>query len=171
MRYRRALFLILSIVVMIAIFGFSAQPGEKSMRISDSVTESLQIGKTGDSYHYSSVQPILFSLNARKYAHIILYSVLGMSVFLCFSDRKCGMMRRIVLPFLTCFLYACSDELHQYFVPGRTASFKDVLIDSIGFGSVIVVAYVIKIFTLIGNGTNSAQYPDESQISDEEDRE
>ena len=156
MRYRRALFLILSIAVMIAIFWFSAQPGEKSMQISDSVTESLQLGKTGDSYHYSSVQPILFSLNARKYAHIILYATLGISVFLCFSDRKCGMIRRGILSFVICFLYACSDELHQYYVSGRTASFKDVLIDSIGFGSVIAVTYVIKIFPLISNGTNSA---------------
>ncbi len=34
--------------------------------------------------------------------------------------------------FLFAVLYAASDELHQYFVPGRTALFSDVLIDASG---------------------------------------
>ena len=29
-------------------------------------------------------------------------------------------------------LYACSDELHQLFVPGRAGMIRDVLIDSVG---------------------------------------
>lgn len=31
-----------------------------------------------------------------------------------------------------CALYACSDELHQYFVPGRSCRFFDVCVDSAG---------------------------------------
>ena len=31
-----------------------------------------------------------------------------------------------------CFLYACTDELHQLFIAGRSAEIKDVLIDSFG---------------------------------------
>ena len=30
------------------------------------------------------------------------------------------------------FIYACSDEFHQAFVPGRVGQFSDVLIDMIG---------------------------------------
>jgi VanZ family protein len=33
---------------------------------------------------------------------------------------------------LIVFLYACSDEYHQSFVPGRTALFSDVCIDTAG---------------------------------------
>lgn len=33
---------------------------------------------------------------------------------------------------LFCALYACSDELHQYFVPGRSCRFFDVCVDSTG---------------------------------------
>lgn len=33
---------------------------------------------------------------------------------------------------LFCALYACSDELHQYFVPGRSCRFFDVCVDSAG---------------------------------------
>ena len=30
------------------------------------------------------------------------------------------------------FLYACTDEFHQRFVPGRAGLFSDVLIDTLG---------------------------------------
>jgi len=30
------------------------------------------------------------------------------------------------------YLYAVSDEIHQYFIPGRTGRFRDTLIDLIG---------------------------------------
>lgn len=30
------------------------------------------------------------------------------------------------------YLYAISDEIHQYFIPGRTSRFRDTLIDLIG---------------------------------------
>lgn len=38
-----------------------------------------------------------------------------------------------------CALYACSDELHQYFVPGRSCKFFDVCVDSTGafFGALL----------------------------------
>lgn len=38
-----------------------------------------------------------------------------------------------------CALYACSDELHQYFVPGRSCRFFDVCVDSTGafFGALL----------------------------------
>ena len=38
----------------------------------------------------------------------------------------------IIYSLLICFVYACTDEFHQYFVDGRYCSFIDVLIDSIG---------------------------------------
>ena len=37
------------------------------------------------------------------------------------------------------FLYACTDEFHQNFIPGRNMAFKDVLIDTIGG----IVGYII----------------------------
>ena len=30
------------------------------------------------------------------------------------------------------FLYACTDEFHQLFVPGRSGNFRDVIIDTSG---------------------------------------
>lgn len=43
-------------------------------------------------------------------------------------------------------LYAASDELHQYFVANRTASVKDVCIDTTGGIIAIVVLWIIHHF-------------------------
>ncbi|MNN38370.1 VanZ like family protein [compost metagenome] len=40
--------------------------------------------------------------------------------------------RRYVYAILIAFLYACTDELHQSFTPGRTAMVQDVVLDTIG---------------------------------------
>jgi VanZ family protein len=41
------------------------------------------------------------------------------------------------------FLYAASDELHQVFVPHRTASFADVLLDTLG--GICAVIWIILV--------------------------
>ena len=37
-------------------------------------------------------------------------------------------------------IYACFDEFHQYFVTGRSAQFRDVLIDTSG----VIISIVIR---------------------------
>lgn len=39
---------------------------------------------------------------------------------------------RAILVILICFAYAASDEFHQSFVPGRTASVIDLAVDTAG---------------------------------------
>ena len=43
---------------------------------------------------------------------------------------------------LAAFLYACSDEFHQSFVPGRGPAFKDVMIDSTGALVGLTIIYI-----------------------------
>ena len=38
--------------------------------------------------------------------------------------------KAIIIAFLGTFLYACSDEFHQLFIPGRSGEFRDVMLDS-----------------------------------------
>ena len=48
------------------------------------------------------------------------------------------------------FLYACTDEIHQIFVPGRSAQFRDVLIDTLGASFGATITYLtIKLFIKI----------------------
>jgi VanZ family protein len=57
-----------------------------------------------------------------KLAHFVLFSL----VFL-FANRSFGDKRKALV---FTILYGISDEIHQSFVPTRTASLTDVLIDS-----------------------------------------
>lgn len=51
------------------------------------------------------------------------------------------MRRAILVSVAIVFLYAISDEFHQYFVPGRSSEIRDVLIDTTA-GVVGVIVYV-----------------------------
>lgn len=70
----------------------------------------------------------------RKLAHLTEYAILGLlaaRAFLTSSHR--GLRRRWFLSaWLLVIIYALSDELHQRFVPARTGSIYDSLIDITG---------------------------------------
>ena len=66
----------------------------------------------------------------------LVYKFMLLAIFSCFFFRE---LFRETVPAIAaaccfgfCFLYACSDEFHQAFVPGRVGQFSDVLIDMIG---------------------------------------
>ena len=40
--------------------------------------------------------------------------------------------KSLVYAIIFVFLYACTDEIHQAFVPGRACAFTDVMIDTAG---------------------------------------
>ena len=40
--------------------------------------------------------------------------------------------RTYIFAVVLCVLYSISDEVHQYFVPGRSAGVIDILIDTVG---------------------------------------
>ena len=63
-------------------------------------------------------------------------------MFLC--TYNISYKKIIVYSFIFCFLYACSDEVHQLYVPGRSGNIKDVFIDSIGISFALVVYYFKK---------------------------
>ena len=49
------------------------------------------------------------------------------------NEKLPGLLRKPALPaFIIGFFYAVSDEIHQYFVPGRAMQARDVLIDTAG---------------------------------------
>ena len=68
----------------------------------------------------------------RKLAHFSEYALLGinLSVFIFTFDKKIPFTA--ICTVTSSFLYACTDEFHQYFVPARSAQFTDVLIDTLG---------------------------------------
>lgn len=139
--------LILIIIWMCVIFFFSSQPAEESGDLSNSFISKTIVkvyevfnGKVDMEKRDEIISK--YSYPVRKAAHFTVYFILGI---LCFSFFKDFTKYPIIYSFIVCFLYACSDEFHQYFVNGRYCSFIDVLIDSCG--SVISILISRYVFT------------------------
>jgi VanZ family protein len=66
-------------------------------------------------------------------SHSAEYAILAILVARPALATRSRLSRNQVVPLLgLCFLYACSDEVHQYFVPGRVADVLDVAADTLG---------------------------------------
>ena len=68
----------------------------------------------------------------RKTAHFTLYFLLGL--FLCSFLKEFDLNNKkiIIYTIIFVFIYACSDEIHQLFISGRSGEILDVLIDTLG---------------------------------------
>lgn len=79
------------------------------------------------------------SIIVRKLAHFTEYIILGILVYnLIYSYNK-----KIYISIIICIIYAISDEIHQLFVPGRSCQITDILIDSMGSVTGIILLYII----------------------------
>ena len=66
--------------------------------------------------------------------HGVSYAVLGALLLRALADGTLrGMRTGLILPaVLIATVYGVSDEFHQSFIPGRTASVGDIVADTIG---------------------------------------
>lgn len=67
----------------------------------------------------------------RKGAHVFEYFVFSLLLFYAIRNKRSWTLKSALLVVLIVFLYACSDEFHQIFVPGRGPAFRDVMLDTI----------------------------------------
>jgi VanZ family protein len=74
----------------------------------------------------------------RKCAHFIEYMILALFV-LNVLKLYFNMKQVIVITVTFVFLYACSDEIHQLFVPGREGAIRDVIIDTCGGITLVLI--------------------------------
>ena len=144
------------LTVMVGIFLFSGQPGEASAGVSNGVGEWL-LGILGIEIPpgmSASNVPIVFGLTIRKLAHIFLYLLLGGTSFLFAATlpvKTAAKVRPAIsggLALVISLLYACLDEIHQSFVPGRAAQIQDVGVDVIGFCLAIVLCMAVSYIVL-----------------------
>ncbi len=134
---RQIIFAVLSIVCMIIIFRFSADNAEESTEKSDffvNILESLPIALRNN-----------LSFIIRKTAHFSIYAMLGFLISGIFFKKE------IFYTLSVCFLYACTDEIHQYFVAGRSCRFQDVMIDTAGsFFGILIFILIMKLLNRKG---------------------
>ena len=145
MKIRKRIFIILTIAWMIIIFLMSSQPApdstETSLAVGHAVCtlfvpgyskmstdDQLQLAKKID-------HPVRKTAHATEYA--ILAAISGM------YDNMVRIKHNLIsLGFTTA--YAVSDEIHQYFVPGRACMMTDVMIDLSGALVGLILVSLVK---------------------------
>ena len=142
---------ILVILWMFVIFNFSSQNGSKSTKTSDVVTSMVVNVTTNVTNKDISREEVKKKVEdstflVRKTAHFTEYLILGILVFQLLSDYTKISKKTIIFSLLICYLYAVSDEVHQIFIPGRTAKIMDTFIDGAGslFGIILANIYYKK---------------------------
>ncbi|MDU6365349.1 MAG: VanZ family protein [Clostridium sp.] len=125
---------IMLIAWMEIIFFMSHQPGEVSSSQSELVLKIFSFLGIELNQYFGE----LATLVIRKTAHFSEYLILFLFAYnvsrFYFTTKKARLYSIIFV-----FLYASTDEFHQYFIPGRNMAFKDVLIDTSGG----VIGYLI----------------------------
>ena len=138
---KKIIFTFLTILWMVLIFAFSNQKAVASTENSQSFIRStiINVYKIFNSNATEEqINEIVekYDTPVRKLAHFTEYFVLG--VLVCLMFKAYG-IKNSYLMIIVCFLYACSDEIHQLFVPGRNGNVIDVVIDSVGSTLSIII--------------------------------
>ena len=128
---------ILVIIWMLVIFNFSSQNGTKSTKTSDVVTSmvvNVTTSVTNKDIPREEVKKKVedSTFLVRKTAHFTEYLILGILVLQLLSDYTKINKRMLIVSLIICYLYAVSDEVHQIFIPDRTAKVLDTFIDGAG---------------------------------------
>lgn len=89
----------------------------------------------------------LSNFMVRKASHFLEYFILAILLFNIIKG-KFEIKKVFIISIVIVVLYACTDEIHQIFIPGRTARIKDIFIDTVGGSMGLLVGYFInkKIF-------------------------
>ncbi len=139
--YKKVIKFILIILVMLTIFLFSSDNADCSAKKSDTViikATQVFLGKRLSSKEYQKYID-RFVVPVRKSAHFFIYFVLGILMISFIGEFRSIDYISLLLSIGICFLYACSDEVHQLFIPGRSGEVRDIFIDTFGslFGVII----------------------------------
>jgi VanZ family protein len=110
----------------------------------------IRLGLATKSELIQSTDPsiVLLKFIARKGAHLLLFTILG-SLFTAavFNKTKWRGLALILPSWLLASVMGVADEVHQYFVPGRTMLVSDMLLDSAGaFIGVLLTWGLIALF-------------------------
>ena len=156
-RWVQALLWGCTIAVAVMIFLFSAQSGLKSSTISDWFADLLIPVIDPEFEELPAVEQVTVESFAqklvRKTAHFAEFALLGF--FLRLLTGSYAMRQPTRWAWLAGTLYACTDELHQLFVPERSCLWQDVLLDSCGVLAGVAAAYALLV--LLGRRQNKKQ--------------
>lgn len=123
MNRKKGIWIGLTVLFMTVIFLFSNQSGDQSINTSAYFVHLLNT--VGISEYW-----------VRKLAHMIIFG--------CLSIVSYHIWESINYTILFCFLYACTDEWHQFFIAERSASPLDVGFDTLGAVVFLAIYLFVK---------------------------
>ena len=144
---RNKKFTVIAIAIMAFIFFQSALPANLSSRESGRVVDFLV-------RRFQGVLPVdreTMVFIVRKGAHFAEYTILGgflvpaVKEWMAADTTPVPVAMERITAWLAGTLYAVTDEIHQFFVPGRSCELRDIVIDSCGvLAGVLVVSLVMR---------------------------
>lgn len=128
------------------IFYNSAQNGESSGNTSNNLTHYILNALTQagiiSACNYTPAEIASAEGMIRSAAHFIEFFILGILTYkLFFYTLAKKPFQKLIYPFAVCGVYVLTDEIHQYFVPGRAMQLSDWLTDAAGISAAIVIIY------------------------------
>ena len=137
-----------ALALMYMIYSFSAQPANSSSSSSYYISKKLVSAVntvSGQGWDDWQIEQYAAKIHGpvRKLAHITEYFLLAVAVSFPLYVYGVRGILLMLLAGVICVGYACADEYHQSLVSGRSASFRDVAIDSIGILIGVVLTRLI----------------------------
>lgn len=122
-----------AVIMMIIIFSFSSKPAVDSNESSLSVVhEIIHIYDDITKTQFPADMVEILNHMVRKSAHFCEYALFAVTIALHTAALRKKRKWLFFLPVIVSFLYACTDEYHQTFVPGRAGMIQDALLDTSG---------------------------------------
>lgn len=143
---KRLLFL-LPLLWMGVIFSFSSMTGTQSSAVSNPISSELAHIIKGiiPALSIEQLEKItdILEVIVRKTAHMTEYGLLYLWWYIALCQN--GVRKYALwLSFLLAAGYGATDEIHQLFVSARSGQVRDVCIDSLGAGIVMVLCYCLR---------------------------
>lgn len=140
--------IILIVIWMTVVFTFSNEGGTKSSNTSRKVTEVIVQTISDKSIDENEQLIEKTDKIVRKLAHYTIYTIGGILIFSYVNTIDKSKKEKILYSIAFGACYAVTDEIHQFFVSGRSARIFDVGIDSLGvitgIGIYLVIIKIIK---------------------------
>lgn len=139
--------LIISIIIVIlwllVIFVFSSMNEKTSHIQSQKVVQKIYTNKQTVENN-KIIKKNKYDKKIRKIAHVTEFAILNIFfINLIYQLKEKFKLKYLIISIILTFIYACTDEIHQIFVQGRTSSFIDVLIDTTGAITTSLIIYII----------------------------
>lgn len=130
------------------IWRFSAQTAAASGALSDRLLYRLLDYSSavfrGQSEDGKQAIVLFLSFFERKAAHMFLYFVLTGLLLFALRGLFHKYARKAAGAFGLCAVLAALDELHQYFVPGRSCELRDVAVDLTGGAICVILCWLFR---------------------------